>query len=151
MMVDRIIVTGGSMETAERHLEMVVQVILEEHALHVGFKLLRVGFRKSHFCQDLGFARDLRCEKKIYIADGEITGRTRPETKRRSLRRTGIIGSIGEFPKALDFDSMQDVERLTFAGGRLRWFTWWLRWFARFKSGRSFFRLAKLGFQVYDP
>jgi len=36
---------------------------------------------KSHFCQDLGFARDLRCEKKIYIADGEITGRTRLKPK----------------------------------------------------------------------
>src|SRR5689334_16568942 len=102
MMVDRIVVTGGGMETAKRHLKMIVQVILEEHALHVRFKLLRIGLRKNHLCQDLGFARDLRGEKKIYIADSKITGRTSPKTKGRSLRRTGVIGPVGEFPKSLD-------------------------------------------------
>jgi len=59
--------------------------------------------------------------------------------------------SIGEFPKALDFDPCKTFERLTFAGGRLRWFTWCSAGLPGSRAPLVPSAWPSLVFQDYDP
>src|SRR5689334_5019090 len=100
------------MKAPERQFEVVVQVILQQHALHVYVKALRVALAKNHLRQNGSLIIDARGEEQIEIANGEVPVRTVAEPECRGLSRMVVIGLPANLTEALEPDSLDQSKIL---------------------------------------